>query len=75
MQHSSHPQEMTDAVAWLHQRLPQVLPSEADLRAMTVSNLKRLAASRCDALALVHIFMILSWLSWFQHRQSPSCCF
>jgi hypothetical protein len=49
MQHSSHPQEMADAVAWLQQRLPQPLPTEAELRAMSNSELKRLAGSRCGS--------------------------
>jgi hypothetical protein len=59
MAHSSHPQEMADAVAWLKQRLPQALPSEPELRAMGNADLKRLAASRfaasatCDARALL----------------------
>ena len=51
MAHSSHPQEMADAVAWLKQRLPQALPSEAELRAMGNADLKRLAASRFAASA------------------------
>ncbi len=46
MQHSSHPREMADAVAWLQQRLPTALPSEAELRSMSTGDLKRLAASR-----------------------------
>jgi hypothetical protein len=49
MEHSSHPKEMADAVAWLQQRVPVVtasLPSEAELRAMGNGDLKRLATSR-----------------------------
>ena len=47
MGHSSDAQEMADAVAWLHQRLPPLAPpSEAELRAMSNADLKRLAASR-----------------------------
>jgi hypothetical protein len=54
MQHSSHPQEMADAVAWLQQRLPQPLPTEAELRAMSNSELKRLAGSRCGSSTCTH---------------------
>jgi len=51
MEHSSHPKEMADAVAWLQQRVPREvvtasLPSEAELRAMGNGDLKRLATSR-----------------------------
>jgi hypothetical protein len=54
MGHSSDGQEMVDAVAWLRQRLPIALPTDAELRAMSGADLKRLAASRCGRLLPRH---------------------